>query len=148
MSVKTDSDILTFLFIQSPHSWPVLHRHAKAVLNHSASQYVFCKFLPISAATLVTCLPANQPPAGFLPRSLHGSFHSHSRPLTSESDSSAQTVLISASMFCLLSIAHTVSAGWHTELVSAIAKGCNLPPASYTTDPSETPKPFCAHVYM
>lgn len=85
---------------------------------------MFCEFLPISAAVLVTCLPANQPPAGFLPKSLHGSIHSHSRPLTSKSDSSAQAALISASMFCLLLIAHTVSAGWHTELVSAIAKGC------------------------
>lgn len=75
------------------------------------------KFLPMSAVLSlhVTCLPANQPPAGFLPRSLHGSFHSHCRPLTSELDSSAQTLLISASMFCPLWIAHTVSAGWHTR---------------------------------
>lgn len=94
----------------------------------------------------VTCLPANQPPAGFLPRSLHGSFHSHCRPLTSESDSSAQTPLISASMFCPLWISHTVSAGWHTEPVSTIAKGCHLPPESHTTGPSETLKPLYAHV--
>lgn len=91
------------------------------------------KFLPMSAVLSlhVTCLPANQPPAGFLPRSLHGSFHSHCRPLTSELDSSAQTLLISASMFCPLWIAHTVSAGWHTEPVSTIAKGCHLPPRAF-----------------
>ncbi len=148
MSVKTDSDVLIFIFTQSPHSWPVDCTDMLRLFWITLSPSIFCKFLPISAATLVTCLPANQPPAGFLPRSLHGSFHSHSRPLISESDSSAQTALISASMFCPLWITHTVSAGWHTELVSAIAKGCHLLPASHTTGPSETPKPFCARVYM